>query len=118
MNIMSTIFIIVFCLIYFLFPMWCAIVMKLLCKSFSDKFIVRFLSIACALPIIVRGAVRDYRRLEFYEMPLLIYMAFILLAALMCIWFCSLLAKAGVIIINKRNPNHHTHSIADSARSE
>ena len=89
-------------LVYALFPMLCAIVMKLLCKNFSDQFIVKFLSIACPIPVIIRSILYDI-----YEDddPLGFTIASILFSTFLAIYLCNLLAKVGINIIKKRNPN-------------
>ena len=104
-----------FLLIYLLFPMLCAILMKLLCKRFTDQFIVKFLSIACPIPVIIRSTLRNI-----YEDddPVGFTIASIIFSALISIFLCNLFAGTGVKIMNKRSPNHRIHSIADSVRSE
>ncbi len=113
--IISILVLLLFLLAYLLFPMLCAIIMKLLCKNFSDQFIVKFLSIACPIPVIIRSILYDIYK---DDDPLGFTIASIIFSTLLAIYLCNLLAKVGVNIMNKRNPNHRLHSIAGSARSE
>lgn len=103
MNITDIIFMIGFCLLFFLFPFWCSLVMKIFCKSFSDKFITRFLAVACPLPIAVNPLLDD---LVEGEETLLRIVVGNLISFLIQAWLCGLLAKGGIALMNKRNPNH------------
>lgn len=108
MNIISVILLITFLLIYCLFPMWCAIIMKLTCKSFSDKLIIRFLGIACSLPLLIntiRLTTKIFNELD-YDLGIryaVLGMLFVL-SVLFNYFICQALAKLGVIIMNKRIP--------------
>lgn len=103
---MATIILIVIGLIYLLFPMWCAMIMKLLCKSFSDKFIIRFLGFSCSLSFILNSLIRaqdTFSELDIdggSRLPFAISLS--LMMIFMMYFWCQALAKAGILIISKK----------------
>ena len=101
------------CLIFCMFPFWCSLVMKLLCKSFSDKFIVRFLSIVCPIPLVLKSILREVY--DEIDDPIGFRIASVLFSIFLNYWICKLLAKGGVTIMNKRNPNKANEPTSNNA---
>ncbi|MGE4488119.1 MAG: hypothetical protein AB7E95_01090 [Kiritimatiellales bacterium] len=107
MNISAILFLSIFGLIFFLFPMLCAILMKRFCKNFSDQFIIRFLGISCSIPLTINIYLNVLRENVLQDLGIPMYGAMLItgFSFLLYYFFCQLLAKAGVIIMNRNNPN-------------
>jgi len=105
MGSLSIIFISVLLLVVFLFPLWCAILMRIFCKKISTRFIIYFLGIVCSLPIAVSSffqAKEMHARMGMEEM---IRMYSLVMFPLMtfCISYCvaKTLAHAGIVVVDK-----------------
>ena len=91
-------FIIVFAVIvivFFLFPFWCALVMRKFCKNFSDEFIVRFLAISCSLTQLPTAFELCAEKERYFVVAAILFL-------IVSYLFCRTLAKAGVLLINRR----------------
>ena len=95
-NIQIVVLVTVVVLVFFLFPFWCALVMRKFCKNFSDEFIVHFLAISCSLTQIPT-AIKLCAEKERY------FVVAAILILIMSYLFCRTLAKAGVLIMNRRS---------------
>ena len=112
MEIAIIIILIVSISIFFLFPMLCALLMRKVCKSFSDLFIIRFIGISCALFTLPK-LLDAYPSVEVPNPYLKI--GIITFSFLFNYFICQALARAGVSIINKTKSKQGNEAVREEA---